>query len=117
MLPSSSFFQWLIWFGCTSWHLAISCSGSCSLKASRATFALNSAVNVRLFFMVALTVFVLSNLSNFTRPAQKTPRREITLAEQKKALSEGEQEMSDLKKYIEKRKATNPEFAEGFDEG
>ena len=25
--------------------------------------------------------------------------------------------MSDLKKYIEKRKATNPEFAEGFDEG
>ena len=25
--------------------------------------------------------------------------------------------MSDLKKYIEKRKATNPDFAEGFDEG
>ena len=25
--------------------------------------------------------------------------------------------MSDLKKYIEKRKTTNPEFAEGFDEG
>ncbi len=25
--------------------------------------------------------------------------------------------MSDLKKYIDKRKATNPEFAEGFDEG
>ena len=25
--------------------------------------------------------------------------------------------MSDLKKYIEKRKATNPEFAEGFEEG
>lgn len=25
--------------------------------------------------------------------------------------------MSDLKKYIEKRKATNPEFAKGFDEG
>ena len=25
--------------------------------------------------------------------------------------------MSDLKKYIEKRKATDPEFAEGFDEG
>lgn len=25
--------------------------------------------------------------------------------------------MSGLKKYIEKRKATNPEFAEGFDEG
>jgi HTH-type transcriptional regulator / antitoxin HipB len=25
--------------------------------------------------------------------------------------------MSDLKKYVEKRKATNPEFAEGFEEG
>ena len=25
--------------------------------------------------------------------------------------------MSDLKKYIEKRKAANPDFAEGFDEG
>ena len=25
--------------------------------------------------------------------------------------------MSDLQKYISKRKATNPEFAEGFDEG
>ena len=25
--------------------------------------------------------------------------------------------MSDLKKYIKKRKATNPEFAEGFDVG
>jgi len=25
--------------------------------------------------------------------------------------------MSDLQKYIEKRKASNPEFAEGFDEG
>ena len=25
--------------------------------------------------------------------------------------------MSDLKKYVEKRKATNPDFAEGFDEG
>ena len=25
--------------------------------------------------------------------------------------------MSDLKKYIEKRKATNPDFAEGFEEG
>lgn len=25
--------------------------------------------------------------------------------------------MSDLKRYIEKRKVTNPEFAEGFDEG
>jgi HTH-type transcriptional regulator / antitoxin HipB len=25
--------------------------------------------------------------------------------------------MSDLKKYIEKRKATNPEFADGFEEG
>ena len=25
--------------------------------------------------------------------------------------------MSDLKKYIEKRKVTNPEFAEGFEEG
>ena len=25
--------------------------------------------------------------------------------------------MSDLQKYIDKRKASNPEFAEGFDEG
>ena len=25
--------------------------------------------------------------------------------------------MSDLKKYVEKRKATNPDFAEGYDEG
>jgi phage-related protein len=59
---------------------------------------------------------VLTN--SFAKKTQKTPRSEIALAGTKeKAVPEGESKMSDLKKYIEKRKATNPEFAEGFDEG
>lgn len=57
---------------------------------------------------------VLTN--GFAKKSQKTPIREIKMAEQRKKIYLKEK-MSDLKKYINDRKAASPDFAEGFDDG
>ena len=44
-------FHWLICVGCTSYFAARACTVSMPLSVSRPTFALNSGVNLRRFFL------------------------------------------------------------------
>ncbi len=55
----------------------------------------------------------------FQKKTQKTPRQAIKLAEERKktGLFQEKEEMSDVKKYIKKRKDRDPEFAKDFDSG
>jgi HTH-type transcriptional regulator / antitoxin HipB len=63
-------------------------------------------------------VFILTH--GFEKKSTKTPRQEIERAEtyRRDYLNrKGKKEMSDLEKYIAKRKKTDKKFAEGFQEG
>ena len=54
----------------------------------------------------------------FAKKTQKIPRSDIRLAEQRKRdYFRRKKSMSDLKKYVEKRKARDPEFAENYEAG
>jgi len=55
----------------------------------------------------------------FQKKAQKTPQKAIKIAEarKKERLLREEENMKNLKSYVAKRKARDPEFAKGYESG
>ncbi len=66
-------------------------------------------------FFIGKELIILTN--SFQKKSQKTPQKEIRLAEKKKNTLTGDKTMDDLDEYIGKRKKLSPEFAKNFDKG
>ncbi len=60
-------------------------------------------------------LIILTN--GFQKKTQKTPKKEIVLAQKRKKIYLARKKMDDLDKYIAKRKKKSPAFAAGFEKG